>query len=109
MFEDGVKFKLCFASETKFYFHVKGALFADNSKFEFHVKEVLFTNSAKKSFMLKGHNLPVRQNFNFIGTFLPLSSVKKNAPKRTIILSLDLLVPIFSFQDTYSVRALGVT
>ena len=100
MFEDSVKFKLCFASEIKFYFHVKGALFADNTKLEFHVKEALFTNSAKKSFMLKGHNLPVRQNFNFTGTFLPLSSAKKNAPKRTTTLSLDLLVPIFSFQDT---------
>ena len=109
MFEDSVKFKLCFVSETKFYFHVKGALFDDNTKFEFHVKEALFTNSAEKSFMVKGHNLPVRQNFNFTGTFLPLSSVKKNAPKRTITLSLDLLVPILSFQDAYSVRALGVT
>ena len=48
MFEDSVKFKLCFASETKFYFHVKGAHFADNTKFEFHVKEALFTDSAKR-------------------------------------------------------------
>ena len=41
MFENSVKFKPCFSSETKLYFHVK---------------EALFTSSAEKSFMLKGHN-----------------------------------------------------
>ena len=66
----------------------KGALFTDNIKFEFYVKEALFTNSAKKSFILKGHNLAVTQNFKFTGTFLPVSSAKKNAPKRTIKLQL---------------------
>ena len=55
MFEDSVKFKLSFVSETKLYFHFKGALFADNAKPQFHVKEALFPSSAKKSFMLKGY------------------------------------------------------
>ena len=99
MFEDSVKFKLCFASETKFCFHVKGALFADNIKFEFHVKEALSTDSAKKSFMLKGHNLPVRQNFNFTGTFLPLSSAQR---KRTHQKEQLHFLSTFSFQSSRS-------
>ena len=66
MFEDSVKFKLCFVSETKLYFHFKGALFADNAKPQFHVKEALFLSSAKKSFMFKKACLPVGQNFIFM-------------------------------------------
>ena len=80
MFEDSVKFKLCFVSETKLYFHFKGALFADNAKPQFHVKEARFPSSGKKSFMFKKACLPVGQNFIFMLYLLSPGFLKSVKP-----------------------------
>ena len=79
MFEDSVKFKLCFASETKLYFHCKGALFADNAKPQFHVKEALFP-VAQKELHVKRVHLPVGQNFIFMLYLLSPGFLKSVKP-----------------------------
>ena len=48
MFEDSVKFKLCFASETNLYFMLKGHSLTIILNSNFMYKEALFINSAKR-------------------------------------------------------------